>query len=303
MKAMILAAGMGKRLRPLTTVYPKVLVPVVNKPVVDRAVEFLKIHGVQEIIINAHHHYQKIIDHLKKGNPLGMRTEVRIEKEILGIGGGIKNTQDFWDKDPFIVINGDILTDIDLRKVYEFHLKRDNLITMVLHDFPVHNKIGVDNEMNILSIGPGTSLKGTFAFTGIHVMNPEILDYIPENKRYSIIECYRRLIDLRKPIKGYLATGHRWIDIGTIADYLRSNFNLLPPEKIAIAPECHVDLDATLKDWAVIGKRSSIEKGALVKRSVLWNDVTVRQGIKVVDSVITSGVIVEKDLVGGVAIR
>ena len=303
MKAMILAAGMGKRLRPLTTVYPKVLVPVVNKPVVDRAVEFLKIHGVQEIIINAHHHYQKIVNYLKKGNPLGMRTEVRIEKEILGTGGGIKNTQDFWDKDPFIVINGDILTDIDLGKVYEFHLKRDNLITMVLHDFPVHNKIGVDNEMNILSIGPGTSLKGTFAFTGIHVMNPEILDYIPENKRYSIIECYRRLIDLRKPIKGYLATGHRWIDIGTIADYLRSNFNLLPPEKIAIAPECHVDLDATLKDWAVIGKRSSIEKGALVKRSVLWNDVTVRQGIKVVDSVITSGVIVEKDLVGGVAIR
>ncbi len=303
MKAMILAAGMGKRLRPLTTVYPKVLVPVVNKPVVDRVVEFLKIHGVQEIIINAHYHYQKIIDYLKKGNPFGMRTEVRIEKEILGTGGGIRNTQDFWDKDPFIVINGDILTDIDLGKVYEFHLRRDNLITMVLHDFPVHNKIRVDNEMNILSIGPGTNLKGTFAFTGIHIMNPEILDYIPENKRYSIIECYRRLIDLRKPIRGYLATGHRWIDIGTKADYLRSNFNLLPPEKIAIAPECHVDLDATLKDWAVIGKRSSIEKGALVKRSVLWKDVTVRQGIKVVDSVIASGVIVEKDLVGGVAIR
>jgi len=195
------------------------------------------------------------------------------------------------------------LTDIDLGKVYEFHLNRDNLLTMVLHDFPVHNKIRVDNEMNILSIGPGTNLKGTFAFTGIHVMNPEVLDYIPENKRYSIIECYRRLIDLEKPIRGYLATGHRWIDIGTIADYLRSNFNLLPPERISIAPECHVDPDATLKDWAVIGRRSSIEKGALVKGSVLWNDVTVRQEIKVVDSVVTSGVIVEKDLVGGVAMK
>ena len=149
----------------------------------------------------------------------------------------------------------------------------------------------------------GTNLKGTFAFTGIHIMNPEVLDYIPENKRYSIIECYGRLIDLRKPIRGYLATGHIWIDIGTKADYLRSNFNLLPPERISIAPECHVDPDATLKDWAVIGRRSSIEKGALVKRSVLWNDVTVRQGIKVVDSVVTSGVIVEKDLVGGVAMK
>jgi len=303
MKAMILAAGMGKRLRPLTTVYPKVLVPVVNKPVVDRVLEFLKIHGVREIIINAHHHYQKIVNYLNKGNPFGMRMEVRIEKEILGTGGGIKNTRDFWDKDPFIVINGDILTDIDLGKVYEFHLDRDNLITMVLHDFPVHNKIRVDNEMNILSIGPGTNLEGTFAFTGIHVMNPEVLDYIPENKRCSIIECYRRLMDLKKPIRGYLATGHRWIDIGSIADYLRSNFNLLPPERIAIARECHIDPDATLKDWAVIGRGCSIERGALVKGSVLWNDAIVKRGVKVVDSVVTSGVVVEKDLLGGVAVR
>jgi len=303
MKAMILAAGMGNRLRPLTTVYPKVLVPVVNKPVVDRVVEFLNIHGVREIIINAHYHYQKITDYLEKDNPFGMRMEVRIEKEILGTGGGIKNTQDFWDKDPFIVINGDILTDIDLRKVYEFHLKRDNLITMVLHDFPVHNKIRMDNEMNILSIGQGTNLEGTFAYTGIQVMNPEVLDYIPENKRSSIIECYRRLIDSKKPIRGYLATGHRWIDIGTIGDYLRSNFNFLPPDRMAIAPECHIDPDATLKDWAVIGKSCSIEKGALVKASVLWNDAIVKQGVKVVDSVVTSGVTVEKDLVGGVAVR
>jgi len=303
MKAMILAAGEGKRLRPLTTVCPKVLVPVVNKPVIERIVEFLTTHGVREIIVNAHHHYQMIIDYQKERNPFRTRMEIRIEKDILGTGGGIKNSQDFWDKAPFVVINGDILTHIDLRKVYESHLKRDSLLTMVLHDFPVHNKIRVDSEMNILSIGPGSNLPGTLAFTGIQVMNPEVLDYIPENKRSSIIACYEKLIDLKRPIRGYLATGHRWIDIGTIADYLMSNFDLLPPEKIAIAKECHIDPDATLSDWAVIGKRSSIERGALVKRAVLWNDVVVRQGVKVVDSVVTSGVTVEKDLFSGVAIE
>ena len=303
MKAMILAAGEGKRLRPLTTVCPKVLVPVVNKPVIERIVEFLTTHGVREIIVNAHHHYQMIIDYQKERNPFRTRMEIRIEKDILGTGGGIKNSQDFWDKAPFVVINGDILTHIDLRKVYESHLKRDSLLTMVLHDFPVHNKIRVDSEMNILSIGPGSNLPRTLAFTGIQVMNPEVLDYIPENKRSSIIACYEKLIDLKRPIRGYLATGHRWIDIGTIADYLMSNFDLLPPEKIAIAKECHMDPDATLSDWAVIGKRSSIERGALVKRAVLWNDVVVRQGVKVVDSVVTSGVTVEKDLFSGVAIE
>lgn len=303
MKAMILAAGMGKRLRPLTNVYPKVLLPVVNVPMIDRIIKLLKTHGVREIIINAHHHYQKIIDYLEEGNHFGIRMEIRIEKDIFGTGGGIKNTQDFWDKDPFFVINGDILTDIDLGKVYKFHLRRNNLVTMVLHEFPIYNKVKVDREMNILSIGPGSNLKDTLAFTGIHVINPEVLDFIPENKKYNIINCYRKLIDLKKPIRGYITTGHRWIDIGTIADYLRSNFDFLPPGNIAIAHECHIDSGAVLRDWAVIGKGSSIERGALVKRSVLWNDVIVREGIKVIDSVVTSGVIVEKDLVSSVAIK
>jgi len=293
---MILAAGGGTRLKPLTDLCPKVLVPVVNEPVLGRVIEFLEAHGVEEIVVNAHHHYQKMVDYLKQGNRSGVNMEIRIEKKILGTGGGIKNTQDFWGQDPFIVINGDILTDIDLRTVYEYHLKRNNLITMVLHDFPVHNKIRVDNEMNILSVGPGTNLKGALAFTGIQVIDPEVLDTMPENKNYSIIACYKKLIDLKKPLRGYLATGHSWVDIGTIPDYMRSNFELLPPEKLAIARECYIDPDATLKEWAVIGKGSSIEKGALVKRSVLWSDVVVREGVEVVDSIVTTGVIVEENL-------
>lgn len=302
MKAMILAAGEGRRLRPLTNVHPKVLMPVVNRPIIERIIEFLKIHGVREVIVNAHHHYQKILDYTKQGNPSAIKMEIRIEKEILGTGGGIKNTQDFWDKEPFPVINGDILTDIDLGRVYEFHVKKNNLITMVLHDFPIYNMVRVDNEMNIVSIGPGTNLNGALAFTGVQVISPEVLDFIPDNKRYSIKACYRRLIDLRKPIRGYVAKGHRWIDIGTVPDYVRSNFDFLPADKIAIADECCIDPDATLEDWTVIGKRSSIRRAALVKRSVLWNDVTVTEGIRVVDSVVASGVVLEKDLVEGVAI-
>jgi len=303
MKAMILAAGMGERLRPLSNIYPKVLVPVVNKPVVDRIIQFLTTHGVEKIIINAHHHCRMIRDYLKGVNPFGVKVEIRIEKEILGTGGGIKNTQDFWGKDPFIVINGDILTDIDLGDVYAFHLRKNNLVTMVLHDFPKYNKVRVDKEMNILSIGPGTDLKGTLAFTGIHVINPEVLSFIPDKKRYNIIDAYKRLIDLKKPIRAYIARGHRWIDIGTIADYLRANFYYLPSGNIAIDQKCYIDSGATLKDWAVIGKKSSIERNTLVQRSVLWNDVIIKEGIRVVDSVVTSGVIVEKDLIDGVAIR
>jgi NDP-sugar pyrophosphorylase family protein len=303
MKAMILAAGMGERLRPLTNIYPKVLVPVVNMPVVDRIIQFLTIHGVEKIIINAHHHGRMIHDYLQGDSPFGVKVETRIEKEILGIGGGIKNTEDFWGTDPFIVINGDILTDIDLGDVYEFHMKKNHLVTMVLHDFPQYNKVRVDKEMNILSIGPGTNVKGTLAFTGIHIINPEVLNFIPDKKKYNIIDSYKRLIDLKKPIKGYIATGHRWIDIGTIADYLRANCYYIPSGNSAVDQECSIASGATLKDWAVIGKRSSIERSTLVQRSVLWNDVLIKEGVRVVDSVITSGVVVKKDVIGGVAIE
>jgi len=157
--------------------------------------------------------------------------------------------------------------------------------------------------MNILSIGPGTNVKGTLAFTGIHVINPEVLSFIPDKKKYNIIDAYKRLIDLKKPIRAYIATGHKWIDIGTIVDYLRANSDHLPPGNIAIARKCRIDSSATLKDWAVIGKGTSIERNVLVQRSVLWNDVIIREGTRIIDSVVTSGVVVEKDLVDGVAIR
>jgi mannose-1-phosphate guanylyltransferase len=303
MKAMILAAGEGRRLKPLTNVCPKALVPVVNRPVIDRIIEFLAAHGVHEIMVNAHHHYEKMANYLKEYDRFAVKVETSIEKDILGTGGGIKNTQHFWDRGPFIVINGDILTDIKLQEVYEYHLRCKNLVTLVLHDFAPHNKVMANDAMSVLSFGPGTNLQGALAFTGIHIVNPEVIDFMPEGKRHDIIAFYKDLIRRGEPIRAYVATGHRWIDIGAIPDYVSANFQFLPPRKIVTAEECQLHPDAALKEWAVIGRGSSIEQGALVKRSVLWSDVIVREGVRVVDSVVTSGVVLERDLIGGVATR
>ena len=303
MKAMILAAGRGRRLRPLTDITPKVLVPVANRPMIERTMELLAFHGVQEVIINAHHHYHKITDYLQSRGSSDIRIEIRVEEEILGTGGGIKNIQDFLDEEPFIVINGDILTDISLRDVYEYHLRRANLVTMVLHDFPRYSNLRIDEHMNILSIGSTAGGEDTLAFTGIHVLNPEVLDFIPENARYNIIDCYRRLIHERRAVRAYVATGHSWIDIGTVGEYLRANFDILGPERVALGRDCEINPAASLKEWAVLGNGCSIESGAIVRGSVLWNEVTVREGVRVIDSVLTSGVTVEEDIIGGVAIR
>ncbi len=219
---MILAAGLGTRLRPLTSEKPKPLVPIGNIPIINLLIQYLKGHGIDEIIVNAHHHYQQVIDHLGGGKPFGIDIEVRVEPKILGTGGGIKNTEDFWDTDPFIVINSDILTNIDLSRAYDEHRRNKNLVTLVLHDYKAFNQILIDERLNILDIGLESS-PGRLAFTGIHIIEPEVLNHIPKGKFSNIIDCYRELIRSGKHIRAHLSQGHYWRDIGTVESYMLAN--------------------------------------------------------------------------------
>jgi len=296
MKAMILAAGFGTRLHPLTEMKPKALMPVANKPILARNIEYLISHGITEIIVNAHHHHQQIVDYLRDDSSFGLNIEVKVEPEILGTGGGIKNTEDFWDKEPFLVINSDILTDINLAAVYQVHQTSGALVTLVLHDCEPFNQIQVDDRWNITDIAKG-NLPDRLAFTGIHVINPEILSHIPRGLFSDIIECYRQLIRLGKSIRACLVKGHYWRDIGSIETYLQANRELAG-NSFVIGPGCSVESSVKLIDWGVIGENSHLHKNAEVQRSVLWEGAIVKESIKVVDAVVTSGRAVDRDLHG-----
>jgi mannose-1-phosphate guanylyltransferase len=298
MKAMILAAGFGTRLRPLSEMKPKALMPVANKPVLARNIEYLISHGITEIIVNAHHHSNQLVDYLKNGSSFGISVEVKVEFEILGTGGGIRNTEGFWDKEPFLVINSDILTDIDLAAVYQVHQTSGALVTLVLHDCEPFNQVQVDDQWYIMDIAKGNT-PGRFAFTGIHVINPEILSHIPQGIFSDIIECYRELICQRKPVRACLVTGHYWRDIGSIQSYLEANRELAG-NSFVIGPGCSIESSAKLIDWGVVGENSRLGKNVALQRSVLWEGVAVKEGIKVVDAVVTSGRIVDRDLRGEV---
>jgi len=296
MKAMILAAGLGTRLRPLTELKPKALMPVANKPILVRNIEYLISHGITEIIVNAHHHSQQVVDYLKGGASFGLNIEVKVEPEILGTGGGIKNTEDFWDKEPFFIINSDILTDIDLPAVYQVHHTSGALVTLVLHDCEPYNQIQVDDQWNITDIAKD-NMPGRLAFTGIHVINPEVLSHIPQGIFSDIIECYRQLIRLGKPVLACLVKGHFWRDIGSIQSYLEANRELAD-NSFVIGPGCSIDASVKLMDWAVVGENGHLGKNVELQRSVLWEGVTVKEGLKIVDSVVTSGREVDRDLRG-----
>jgi len=299
MKAMILAAGFGTRLRPLTEVKPKALMPVANKPILARNIEYLISHGIKEIIVNAHHHHQQIVGYLREGSSIiGLNIEVKVEQEILGTGGGVKNAEDFWDKDSFLVINSDILTDINLAPVYQLHQTSGALVTLVLHDCEPYNQVQINEQWDITDIAK-VNMPGRFAFTGIHVINPEVLSHIPPGVFSDIIECYRRLIRMGKPVWACLVQGHYWRDIGSIHSYLEANRELAS-NSFVIGPGCSVDSSVKLMDWGVIGENCRLGKNAALHRSVLWDGVTVNEGTKVVDCVVTSGRVVDRDLHGEV---
>ena len=297
MKAMILAAGLGTRLRPLTDNRPKALMPVANKPIIGRNIDYLKGYGIEKLVVNAHHNYQQIVDYLGNGEAFELTIDVRVEPEILGTGGGIKNTADFWDNEPFIVINSDILTDINLEHAFAYHVKSGGLATLILHDCEPYNQIELDSNRNITHISK-RSQKGRLAFTGIHIMEPELLSHIPDKRFSDIIDCYLKLIHSGKPIGAYLSEKHYWRDIGSVDSYIKANRDLLSDQPFLMGSECHTEPSVKLEQWAVVGEKTHLEKDVEIKRSILWDNVRVSKGCRIIDSIVTSFREVDCDLIG-----
>ena len=298
MKAMILAAGFGTRLRPLTRKKPKALIPVLNTPMISRSIDLLKVHGATRIIVNAHHHHRQITDYLDNGRPFGLVIDVRVEPEILGTGGGIKNCTDFWDNNPFIVINSDILTDIDLTSAYIFHKKMGSIATLILHDCHPFNQVKINKSHYITEISSQIS-PGNLAFTGIHIIDPELLSHIPKASFSNIIDTYRQLIQSGYTISAYISKGHYWRDIGNIKSYCKAHLEILRRGKRDFSTGTEIDMapSAKLKKWAVLGENVCLEKDVEITRSILWDNVRIKKGIEIKDSIVTCSRVVDHDLI------
>jgi NDP-sugar pyrophosphorylase family protein len=237
MKTMILAAGLGTRLMPYTQYTPKSLFTLSRQPVIDLVINRLDNAGCEAITINTHHLHHKIEAFIATKN-YTLPVHLKHEPMILGTGGAIKNASDFFDNKPFMLINSDIVTDIDLRQVYNFHLSHAHPVTMVMHDYPEFNNVSVDTNGCIIEFHSTTADK-RLAFTGIHVIDPMILDFIPDSQFYSIIEAYRKVISNNKCIKAFIAKEHYWKDIGKPKAYKEAAFDTMAPQAFQNAyPNC-----------------------------------------------------------------
>lgn len=251
MKALILAAGFGTRLLPHTAILPKPLFTLNGISVLQRCIEQLIEAGCSDIIINTHHLHHKIerfIDSCMAEKRFNVPVTTIHEAQILETGGAIKNVHNFMGNDNFIVINSDVVSDINLREAWDFHISGGWLATLLLHDYPLYNKVTVDSNLFIrdFSASGSESAKNRqtesrqyhnslaererelvadavesrmLAFTGIQILSPEIFDHMPQKSCFSSIELYSSLARKGDSIKAFICKDLFWQDIGTPATY------------------------------------------------------------------------------------
>jgi len=306
MKAMILAAGKGTRLLPLTGLRPKPLLPVYNTPILDLTINQLKQTGAKDIIINTHHLTQKFNTYFQENTSSGINITLSYEPDLLGTAGAIKNVEEFWDSQPFIVINGDIIHTIDLHAAYQNHIKNGNLATLILHQHPRYNQVEIDNEGNIVAIRE-ERVRETFspthrlAFTGIHIISPQLLMEIPPNHYVDIISVYLQLISRGMKICGYQVEKHYWLDIGTIMDYHRIHQDI-HQKKITLnhlsprAESSSIDKNTIFDGYVCAGENTIIGKNCTIKNSILWDEVEVHDNITLEECIIGDRVKVKQSL-------
>ena len=295
MKTMILAAGLGTRLEPLTTIRPKPLFPVLNRPLLGITIEQLRDMGARGIIINAHHLAEQVERFVREGQ-WDAEVEVRVESRILGTGGGIKNCADFLHDVPFfIVINADIYHTFDLNPVIDYHRKKKNLATLILCDHPRFNQVGINGEGRIVGIR-GQSIQKPRApsqmltFTGIHIISTELLNSMPSVGFFGIMELYIDLASQGEAIRGYRIEEGYWQDIGSVETYKRLHQELLGEQgEPVIHPEAHLDEGVLMKGFVCAGKGSRIGARSVIKDSIIWNDVWIEKESVVEGCVVADG--------------
>jgi NDP-sugar pyrophosphorylase family protein len=230
MKAMILAAGLGTRLRPLTDNRPKALVEAAGRSMLEITLVRLRDFGIREVIVNVHHFADMVVDYLKKNDNFGMRIEISREEDLLDTGGGLKKAASFFLENPsagdatFILHNVDVISTIDLGRMVEAHKKNHALATLAVQDRETSRYLLFDeqdrlcgrragregNPELVRSVHPTQAL----AFSGIHAISPRILGMMTEEGAFSIITTYLRLASQGEKISAFRADDYSWMDLG-----------------------------------------------------------------------------------------
>lgn len=225
MKAMVFAAGLGTRLKPWTDEHPKALAMVNGKSLLQRNIEYLQTAGIQDIIINVHHFADQIIRAVEENNGWGSNIQISDETDaLLDTGGGLMKAASFFEGEPFfLAVNADVLTDLSLKRFIQHHIDTSALATLAITDRMSNRHFLFDEEQSLVGwrqlepfsekIVKSSQFLIPKAFSGLHVINPDIFNKIGQQGKFSIIDVYLSLAN-HSPIIGFDHTGSRYLDVG-----------------------------------------------------------------------------------------
>ena len=309
MRAVVMAGGEGTRLRPLTSNQPKPMVPICGKPCIEHIVELVHRYGIDDVVVTLAFMPQVIRSYLGDGSALGVRIEYAVEEQPLGTAGSVRNAREHLTE-TFVVISGDALCDFDLAEIVAFHRERGALATLALKSVDNPLEFGVvitDEQGRIERFLEKPSWGQVFSDTintGVYVIEPELLDRIPEGEPYDFSkQLFPELLAEGAPLYGFVVPEHRyWKDIGTIEQFREANQDVLDglvgvdvpgvrlKENIWLGEGVTLPSVDVIEGPAFLGAYTTVEDGARVgPYAVLGANVTVKAGASVQRSVIDGG--------------
>ena len=330
MRAVLMAGGSGTRLRPLTCDLPKPMVPILNRPIAEHIVNLLKRHQITEVIATLHYLPDVMRDYFQDGSDFGIQMTYAVEEDQpLGTAGCVKNIAELLDQ-TFLVISGDSITDFDLTEAIEFHRRKQSKVTLVLTRVPNPIEFGVvitDDNYRIRRFLEKPSTSEIFSDTvntGIYILEPSVLDYLPDNQESDFSkELFPLLLEKNEPMYGYIAQGY-WCDVGHLDAYRESQYDGLhqrvkldyayredspgiwigqnthidPTVKIEapclIGANCRIGPRAHLEAGTIIGDNVTIGADANLKRPIVWNGAIIGDEAQLSACVICRGTRVDR---------
>ena len=313
MRAMVLAAGLGTRLRPLTYILPKPMIPIANRPSISYSLTVLERLGIEKVVINLYGEAKKVKDYLSRTREFGMQIIFSEEKHLLGTAGGVKKMENYF-QETFLVLSSDGVSNVDLKKVLHFHKLKQAICTVVLKEEEERFKYGIalcNEESRINQFVEKPSWGEVFSNqvnTGIYVFEPEVFSYIPESRQHDFgNQVLPAMVETGERIYGYVMKDY-WTDVGNLEDYRKAHKDILKgkeridmpgrqikegvwigegnrisPQAHLVSPlvignNCEVEEDVEIGEGTVLGDRVRIRKGASLHQCILWNDVMVEKG-------------------------
>jgi NDP-sugar pyrophosphorylase family protein len=280
MRAIVLSAGYGTRLWPLTEDRTKPAIPILGKPLVGYVAEYLAGYGIDEIVVNLHHRPESVRRALGDGSRFGVKLHYVDEPEILGTSGALDNMRSFFEHGTFVVVNGKIITDIDLNAALETHRTSNALATLVLLPNARRERFSVvETEGGRIKGFGGMPVDSgadsvPLMFTGIHIMEPRILEYVPRGVfSDSVVHVYPKAIADGEILAAHVASG-KWRELSTLKRYLDISVELLKEAGKSF----------------VAGANNNIAGSATVSESILWDNIEVGAGAQVSRAILADNV-------------